>query len=250
MIEFFRDRLDNALNLILRVKFMPKYTKEQCKSVFLNKTRDDENGCLRWIGSMKASGYGRATYLGKNDMQAHRVSWMIFRGEIPDGLMVCHTCDNRYCVNPNHLFLGTHQDNMTDGVKKKRFLHGEARRAANNPRKGLDHHNVVLNPDLVLQIIELKKSGKSYSQIQELIGISRGTALDVVKGKTWAHITGIEYKRPNWFKYSQEVIDKVIKLRESGMWFKHIGLQLGMGNAQACALYHKGMQRRLNATTN
>ncbi len=85
-----------------------------------------ENGCwlwtayvMPWRSTQISGGYGRFRYKGRMWM-AHRWSYNYFVGLIPNNLLVCHTCDNRKCVNPYHLFLGSYQDNMDDMVKKKR----------------------------------------------------------------------------------------------------------------------------------
>lgn len=79
-----------------------------------------ENGCWNWIAATRGkTGYGAFKYKGKT-VDSHRVSFLFYNGEIPDGLLVSHTCDNRLCVNPNHLFLGTHKDNYDDMVNKGR----------------------------------------------------------------------------------------------------------------------------------
>lgn len=82
-----------------------------------------ESGCWLWLASVwRRSGYGRIHYgtgHGKS-LRAHRVSYELYCGPIPSGLLVLHRCDVRSCVNPNHLFLGTHTDNVRDAVKKKR----------------------------------------------------------------------------------------------------------------------------------
>lgn len=76
--------------------------------------------CWLWTGSIDVSGYGDCWFRGKTD-GAHRVAWLIFNGEITDGLFVLHRCDNPKCVNPEHLFLGTHSDNMRDASSKGRL---------------------------------------------------------------------------------------------------------------------------------
>lgn len=82
-------------------------------------------GCWEWIGA-KSCGYGTLRVDGK-DLKAHRLAWEWSRGSIPTGLCVCHKCDNRSCVRPSHLFLGTQMDNATDKMQKGRgvFLRGQ-----------------------------------------------------------------------------------------------------------------------------
>lgn len=82
--------------------------------------RVDKSGeCWLWFGKIEWDGYGRVKYKGKS-YRAHRVAWELVNGEIEDGLLVLHRCDNPLCCNPSHLFLGTQQDNMTDKKQKGR----------------------------------------------------------------------------------------------------------------------------------
>lgn len=87
----------------------------------------DASGCWLWKGSRNGRGYGEIYVHGKKEM-AHRASWLIHRGVIPDGLYVLHRCDCPPCVNPAHLFLGTNSDNMLDAAARGRLAHQGAAR--------------------------------------------------------------------------------------------------------------------------
>ena len=77
------------------------------------------NGCWEWVGCIGVWGYGQISFMGKSK-SAHRISWELYKGEIPKGKLILHKCDNPACVNPSHLFIGTWGDNMKDMVAKDR----------------------------------------------------------------------------------------------------------------------------------
>ena len=83
--------------------------------------------CWEWITCKDKYGYGRiaytVSYKNKKVLTTHRVSWMLANGDIPEGMCICHTCDNPSCVNPNHLWLGTQKENVNDMVAKGRWTH-------------------------------------------------------------------------------------------------------------------------------
>ena len=96
----------------------PKIHERFFSNIVSNRLPDE---CWEWGKARNQDGYGIFSVAGKL-IRAHRASWLIFHGEIPPGLLVCHKCDNPSCVNPNHLFVGTMQDNMDDAVRKGKFV--------------------------------------------------------------------------------------------------------------------------------
>jgi hypothetical protein len=102
-------------------------TIEGLRQKFISLVEPVGSECLEWIGSAHHSGYGCISYR-KKFHSAHRLAWQFAHGPIPQGLLVCHTCDNRRCVNIKHLFLGTYQDNVNDMIAKGRQFSGERKR--------------------------------------------------------------------------------------------------------------------------
>lgn len=135
--------------------------------------------CLAWKGFINPkTGYASLQF-NRVHYLAHRFTWLIHRGPIPDGLMVLHTCDNRPCCNPDHLFLGTHQDNMDDAKAKNRF----------KPPLGEAHGQSKLKTKQVLNIIRLVTvEGLSQSAVARRYGVHQCNVSRIVGKKRWAHI--------------------------------------------------------------
>ena len=137
---------------------------------------DEASGCWNFIGCTNSVGYGRITYDSKLTT-AHRLSYQAFVGPIPNGLFVLHKCDNRACVNPDHLFLGTQRDNIMDMIAKGRKVAGGVR--------GARHHAAKLTePD----VMDMRKSGKHYAELAAEYGVSGSTVCDVISRRTWRHV--------------------------------------------------------------
>jgi len=132
-----------------------KECSDECK--FWNSIEKRENGCWDWKKGRDTSGYGLFCKENKH-LRAHRKSYEIHYGDIPEGKYVCHTCDRPMCVNPAHLFLGTHKDNMDDMNKKGR---GNAGRA----------HFRKYSREQCHKVISLRKQGKLFREIAEVVGI-------------------------------------------------------------------------------
>ncbi len=94
-------------------------TKEKHKRLFFNKIEKTQD-CWIWKGAKNKSGYGSFRHEGKHWMRANRVSYLLHKGDIPEGMLVCHSCDNPECVNPDHLHLGTPKSNMIERTERGR----------------------------------------------------------------------------------------------------------------------------------
>lgn len=139
--------------------------------------RDKE--CWEWM-AVKSHGYG-TFHSNKGRRIASRYSWEFTHGSIPDGLFVLHRCDNRACVNPSHLFLGTHQDNMRDMVSKGRQRNGVV--------LGEDHPNSRLRADQVVVIRRRLEAGESQRWLAKEYGVSKPTIARAAFGITWKHVS-------------------------------------------------------------
>lgn len=105
--------------------------RPQTKESFYQRITIPKSGCWEFTGALARGGYGLVSFHGKL-VHAHRLSWILTNGIIPNALIVCHKCDNRRCINPDHLFLGTNHDNTQDMMNKGRF---RKRGPCKKPRK-------------------------------------------------------------------------------------------------------------------
>ncbi len=147
------------------------------------------DACWLWLGKLASDGYPQACYKGKG-MRAYRAMWLALKGPIPPGRnnYVCHRCDVRNCVNPNHLFLGTARDNNRDCAAKGR-------------NRGGHGVGTKLTRDDVVRILRLSMEGVTGYELSKRYRVGALTIYGILRGKRWVHVP-----RPEGFcRPSQEV---------------------------------------------
>ena len=137
--------------------------------------KDDE--CWLWKSALQGNGYGHMRYRGKF-LMAHRTAWVLAHGLIPEGMYVCHHCDNRACVNPAHLFLGTAADNSKDMVNKGRAAHN---------RGGLAGAAKLTLPEVLV----IRKSDELQRVLADRYNVSPSAISLLKSGKTWSESYGL-----------------------------------------------------------
>jgi ribosomal protein S14 len=149
-----------------------------------------EGGCWLWMGALNQDGYGQIKVDGVQ-IGAHRHIWHLVNGPIPAGMVVCHRCDIRNCVNPTHLFLGTPADNNADMVAKGRNAYGERNGHQTRPDRtprGEAVNTAKLQAAQVPQIRARLDQGETPRAVAESFGISRYIVRDIASRKTWKHL--------------------------------------------------------------
>lgn len=167
---------------------------------FLNRISFDESGCWLWKGWKYNFGYGGFSFKGKNIL-AHRASYTIFNGPIPEGLFVCHHCDVRACVRPDHLFSGTAKDNCHDMMKKGRNMHkvcpwtlarGDRNGTRTKPQNFRKGEKVEWHKLTDADIVEIRRLyhevGLSGPKIAQRYNVIYQTIYKIVLGYIWKHI--------------------------------------------------------------
>ena len=151
-------------------KIIPDDTKRFHESYILA----SESDCWLWEKSL-TFGYGNATWEGQA-IYAHRLSWIIHNGPIPEGMLVCHHCDVKNCVNPEHLFVGTQKDNMQDCAKKGRVkAFPSAEEHPLTPFKWSD----------IYEIRKLYRDGMSFNALSKKYRVCRSSITKICRNKSW-----------------------------------------------------------------
>ena len=178
-----------------RIKNLPVFCSKYCQYILKNMNLEQKknkykdfffrdviknDGCWGWKGKLSPDGYPRMTCRKEYGTQrANRASWIIHKGEIPKGMIICHNCpegDNIKCCNPEHLFLGTPSDNSEDMVKKERSARG-----SQNGQSKLDEEKVR-------EIKILISKGLFHSEIAKLFNVNRDTISKINRKISWKHV--------------------------------------------------------------
>lgn len=133
----------------------------------------DEKKCWLWIGAKHRQGYAIISYKRKPSL-GHRVSWMVYKGEIPESMKICHICDVTSCVNPEHLFLGSQKENVKDAVEKGKFY-----------GRNLGKRRTKLNWDQVQSIRNLHSKGIDRKELQQRFRVGQTCIAKILTGRSW-----------------------------------------------------------------
>lgn len=155
--------------------------------------------CILWPRKLDHAGRGRIWHLGKLKL-AHRWAWERVNGRsVPDGMFVCHHCDNPTCVNPDHLYVGTHQDNMRDMVQRERSMAkrypdlardlGYRTGSQNNWARGADNPKAKLSPD---DVEAIRNDSRLTSVLAAEFGVTRTTIQRIRSGRAWREVHDVE----------------------------------------------------------
>lgn len=157
-----------------------EYSEREREFNFWSMIKVAPSGCWEWTAGKNPQGYGKIsiTLFGKREQQAQRVAWIYKNGPIPNGRMICHHCDNPACINPDHLFVGTHKENSDDKVKKGRQW---------KPIGTLNPHTKI-NEDVVRTIRTLRGHGIAYKEVARISGSSENVVNHILNGRCWSHV--------------------------------------------------------------
>lgn len=161
-------------------------TEHEClRALYVRNWDVQGSGCWNVRGEPNGSGYIQVG--SRKRILAHRAAYIAWSGPIPEGLVVRHTCDNRRCINPGHLVLGTQKQNIQDAVDRGRMPRGD------------NHHNALITREIARAIVRQRNEGDGSTDLAECYGVSRTVVKGIVRGTMWAADTAdIPRNVPKW----------------------------------------------------
>ncbi len=158
---------------------------------FMSKINYKNNGCWEWNGYLNRDGYGQI-YIDGKSYRSNRASWLIFKGELEDDMCVCHRCDNPKCVNPDHLFKGTVNDNNIDAMRK-----GSLRSGCLHPRAKLTEK----------EIVEIRNSKLSQNKLSKRYNVSKHAIWQIIKKLSYVEVRD-EHMLTRWLPINGPEVGK------------------------------------------
>jgi hypothetical protein len=141
--------------------------------------------CWAWRGAHSTGGYGQVYIPERGVVYTHRLAYELFRGDVPQGLFVCHTCDNRGCCNPRHFFVGTNGDNIRDARDKGRLT-------GKNAERGEARYNAKLTDALVRLVRSRCDAGETQRAVAADLGLKVSLVSQAAGRRTWKHVVDVE----------------------------------------------------------
>lgn len=166
---------------ITQIKISEKI--KNIKELFLKKVNKKIDGCWEWMGYIAPNGYGRCPCKSVfTEISAHRSSYKIFVGEIPENMWVLHKCDNKRCVNPKHLYLGNVKDNVRDAIDRGQWPIGKNKKKGSAGEK---NNKAKLSEK---DVLEIRNSDEKSKDLSKKYNVCESTILNIIKRITWNHI--------------------------------------------------------------
>lgn len=218
--------------ILINLKVIGSFLQAMFSDKYFNRKIDfnDENGCWLWQGFTDKDGYGALAKRRNGERlntKAHRYAWMLTHGEIPEGLYICHHCDVRNCVNPEHLFLGTQKDNMQDAKNKGR-------------RVGSAVNAKLTDSD----VLKIRADSRKHSEIAADYNIYE---TDVSRIKRRERYVCVEGPSSVMTKHNQRLTDEqILSIREDGRKHKEIARDYGISWKYVGMLKHHQRRRKVN----